>query len=179
LALGLEKAFSTKIGNVTVSVGGKGGRLGYEEREIGPDPKPFTPFDVPGNDVGDKPKQVPPSLVISLIPTPDEQMTQHLCRAQIDSGGAIMVFINEDHAVIVEAMAQRPVNKMLLNQVVVDEIANSVAALADDGAFIVKMFRPAVARKVNDIEDPRDKARTITRELIDRIHRPDTSEAAE
>jgi hypothetical protein len=176
LALGLQQALSTKIGDVKVETGGKsGGR--------NPDPKPIIPHDPPGpapdvwpmpkhpDGEGDKPTTKPPTLRITIVPTSDEQMEGHLCRALI-SGDSINLFVNEDHPVVQQAMASKPVNKMLMNQMLVDELAAEVVALPDEGAFINRLFRPVLAKSLNEMENARDKARSVTRALIDRVRMP-------
>jgi hypothetical protein len=102
-----------------------------------------------------------------LTPLNDAQMKGHLCRSDIRDT-QITVYINQEHNIIEEALKAKPVNKMLLNTVVVSELASELA-LDEFEPFVGKLFRPQAARAINDIETHRDKARTLTRELIDRV----------
>ena len=177
LAIGLEHALNQRTGgNVTILVqaspfpgelpeatGEQGGEeTGKRERE-------------PGQDKQDT---APPRLHIELRPVSDLVMTGHLCRSEINSGGLIQVFINEDHALIQEALRAKPINKMLLNHIVAAELAATLA-LEQYEPFMARMFKPQAARAIVDIDDERNRARTLTRELIDRVRSPVLDEAAE
>jgi len=177
LAIGLEQALNQRTGgNVIVMVkpapfpgplpdptgGMSGDETGKRERE-------------PGDEKKDS---VPPRLHIELIPLSDVEMTAHLCRSEIISGELIQVFINEDHALIQEALRSKPVNKMLLNHIVASELASTLA-LDEYEPFMVRMFKPQAARTIIEIDDHRNRSRTLTRELIDRVRSPGYDEAAE
>jgi Histidine kinase-, DNA gyrase B-, and HSP90-like ATPase len=176
LAIGLEQAINQRTGgNVTVLV--------KPAPFPGPLPEPTGDFggDQTGKrerDPGDEKKDIaPPRLLIQLVPCEDAIMGGHLCRSEI-SGDVIQVFINEEHGVIQEALKAKPVNKMLLNYTVVSELSNELA-LEKNEAFMTKMFKPQAARTIIDIDDQRDRSRTLTRELIDRVRSPVLGEAAE
>ena len=90
----------------------------------------------------------------------------------------MLVYINEDHTIIQEALRAKPINKMLLNHIVVAELSGILAQEQHEG-FMVRMFRPQEARAIVNIDDQRDRSRTLTRELIDRVRSPTLNEAAE
>jgi hypothetical protein len=90
----------------------------------------------------------------------------------------MLVYINEDHTIIQEALRAKPVNKMLLNHIVVSELSG-ILAQEQNERFMVRMFKPKEARFITDIDDQRDRTRTLTRELIDRVRSPVLNEAAE
>ena len=118
-------------------------------------------------ETGPREQHAPPRLTIKLIPLPDARMGGHLCRSQIIND-TIEVYINSEHPVIVEAIMAKPINRMLLHQVVIGELGGELA-LDQYEPFIAKLFRPGDARAINDIDDQRDKARTLTRVLVDRV----------
>jgi hypothetical protein len=176
LAIGLEQALNQRTGgHVTVLVkpapfpgdlpeptGEQGGEeTGKRERELGEHQK----------------KTAPPRFQIQLIPTPDLQMKGHLCRSDI-SADMMKVFINEEHALVQEALRAKPINKMLLNHVVVSELSGTLA-LEEYEPIMSRMFKPQAAQFIVDIDDERDRSRTLTRELIDRVRSPVLDEAAE
>ena len=173
LALGLERALNQRTGgNITVhvqtpgfpDVDSRGGLI-----EDGPER--MAKDDPPGTTE----RHAPPRLTIQLSPLNDVQMKGHLCRSDIRDS-EITIYINQEHRVIEEALKAKPVNKMLLNTVVVSELASELA-LEQYEPFVGKLFRPQAARLINDIEDHRDKARTLTRELIDRVRTAPVAEA--
>jgi hypothetical protein len=166
LALGLERALNHRGGgNIVVHVQSptpdiedKGGLAedGPERIRVEKDQPP-----------GPSERKAPPRLTIQLSPLNDQQMKGHLCRSDIRDT-EITIYINQEHKIIEEAMKAKPVNKMLLNTVVISELAGELA-LDQYEPFVGKLFRPQVARVINGIEDHRDKSRTLTRELIDRV----------
>ena len=177
LAIGLEQALNQRTGghvevfvkpaevpgDLPESIGGTGeGNNGKRARE-------------PGEQ---RSESASPRLCIELIALSDSEMGGHLCRSLISRGDAIQIFINEDHVIIQEALRAKPVNKMLLNHIVVSELAEVLAQEQHEG-FMARMFKPQQARFITAIDDRRDKARTLTRELIDRIRSPVLNEAAE
>jgi Histidine kinase-, DNA gyrase B-, and HSP90-like ATPase len=177
LAIGLEQAINQRTGgNVTILVksspfpgplpeptGEQGGEeTGKREREPGEEKKDIAP----------------PRLRIELIPASDHEMTGHLCRSEIAASDLIEVYINEHHEVIQEALRAKPVNKMLLNHVVVSDLAATLA-LEEYETFMTRLFKPQAARTIVEIDDPRNRSRTLTRELIDRVRSPVLEQAAE
>ena len=179
LALGLEKALNQRTGgNVTFLVkpakspgelpggGGNGGDGGG--RKIDPEP-------------GDREHKLPPKFKIAVQQQPDIVMKGHLCRSDINkTGDSIIVYINEDHDVIQEALKARPINRMLLNSLMINEIANQLA-LDKFEPFIDRLFKRATANAIIEIDNSEgDRARVLTRQLIDRVRSPiSLSEAAE
>lgn len=177
LAIGLEQALNQRTGgHVTVLV----------KPAPFPGPLPEPTGDNGGDETGkrerdpgdEKKDNAPPRLLIQLIPLSDAEMTAHLCRSQINSSELIQVFINEDHAIIQEALKAKPVNKMLLNHIVVSELSGTLA-LEEYEPFMSRMFKPQAARAIVDIDDPRNRSRTLQRELIDRVRSPILEQAAE
>jgi Histidine kinase-, DNA gyrase B-, and HSP90-like ATPase len=177
LAIGLEQAINQRTGgHVTVLL----------KAAPFPGPLPEPTGDVGGDetgkrerDPGDQPRDAaPPRLQIELIQLADEQMTGHLCRSEVGAGDKILVYINEDHTIIQEALRTKPVNKMLLNHIVVSELSGTLA-LEENEPFMIRMFKPQAARAIVDIDDARNRSRTLTRELIDRVRSPISDQAAE
>lgn len=177
LAIGLEQALNQRTGgNVTVLV----------KPAPFPGPLPEPTGDIGGDETGKREREpgeekkdtAPPRLFIELIECSETVMTRHLCRSEVAAGELIRIFINVDHEVIQEALKARPVNKMLLNHVVISELAGTLA-LEECETFMARMFKPQAARAIVEIDDPRNRARTLTRELIDRVRSPILSEAAE
>ena len=184
LALGLEQALNTRAGDLSVEIGGEGGgRKRDPETIIEPNPDPRSgPEDwplPPGNEPGDKQKNVPPSFRLAIYPTNDVQMEGMLCRAEI-KGDEVMMLVNRDHAVVKTAMQSKPINRMALNLLVVTELSESIVVLQEGEKFVKKLFHPRLATLINDLEDKRNRSRTIARQLVDRVRTPiPVMEAAE
>jgi Histidine kinase-, DNA gyrase B-, and HSP90-like ATPase len=167
LALGLERALNQRgSGNITVHVQTSVVPIIEDQGGIAEDVAADQPADKDPPS-GPSQREAPPRLTIQLSPLNDLQMKGHLCRSDIRDN-EITVYINQEHTIIEEAMKAKPVNKMLLNTVVINELAGELA-LERYEPFVGKLFRPQVARIINEIEDGRDKSRTLTRELIDRV----------
>jgi hypothetical protein len=176
LAIGLEQALNQRTGgNITILV----------KPSLFPGNLPEPTGDIGGEEIGKREREpgehqkqiAPPRLQIQLIPTPDLQMNGHLCRSDI-SADMMKVFINEEHALVQEALRAKPVNKMLLNHVVVSELAGTLA-MEEYESIMSRMFKPQAARTILDIDDQRDRSRTLARELIDRVRSPVLDQAAE
>jgi hypothetical protein len=172
LALGLEGALNLQTGSVTIQTGdrpgdsGRGDGGGGSESEPGPEPG-----GKPDGEAGDKEKKVPPIFGVVIVPTSDLQMKGELCRAEINRED-IYVLVNAEHAVIKETMKSHPINRMALNLLLTTEIAGAISALDESDRVIKRLFKGRLAIEISSIELPRDRARTITRQLIDRVRSP-------
>lgn len=80
---------------------------------------------------GDKPLDRPAKSQIYIAKVSDHEIDGLLCLAELRQGKDIIVSVNKDHIVIQTALIQRPVNKMLLNQAIIGEIANELASDPD------------------------------------------------
>lgn len=176
LAIGLEQALNQRTGgNVTflVKAAPVPGDLPEPTGDIGGEERGKKE-----TDPGDRSRHLPPLLQIRIEPLEDLRMKGHLCRSSVN-GDTIVVFINEEHNLIVEALKAKPVNKMLLNSLIVSELGNVLAG-DEYGPFISRMFKSPAARAITDVDDERDRARILIRQLIDRVRSPvPLDEAAE
>lgn len=144
-----------------------------------PDPGPNPPDPGPVPDIivehpdgkGDKPHDTDSVFRLIIIPQSNHRLNGALCQAELDQDG-IMILINKDHDVVKEALKQRPINRMALNIMIVMEMAECIVSLADSHKFIGRLFHNKTALVINHMNDPRDKARVLIRELIDRVRNP-------
>jgi hypothetical protein len=93
-----------------------------------------------------------------------------LCQAGV-RGNDIFVAVNRDHAFVQEALKARPVNRMALNVMIVDELARAIVEV-DDGVLIKKIFHRDVASAIYGIEHNHHRSRIVARRLIDRVRDP-------
>ena len=92
-------------------------------------------------------------------------MSGVLCIAE-HANATIDVSVNKDHSLIELALEQRPLNRMLLNQVVVNEIAN---VMAKDEDLCRLAFKPKLADEFLAIVDDAERERKILRLMADNI----------
>jgi hypothetical protein len=172
LAIGLEQALNSRPGDVVVRVG----------TEMGPPPTSDNPTDEPPTDhppgpppeipqsnglPGDSERNVAPSLAITIYQEGDAALEGALCQAGV-RGNDIFVAVNRDHAFVQEALKARPVNRMALNVMIVDELARAIVEV-DDGILIKKIFHRDVASAIYGIEHNHHRSRIVARRLIDRV----------
>jgi Histidine kinase-, DNA gyrase B-, and HSP90-like ATPase len=119
----------------------------------------------PETDESDQHVDRPAKAEIRIVPSSDEELDGVLCFAD-RAASTVTVYVNKDHPLIDLALQQRPVNRMLLNQVVVNEIAN---VLADDPQLCDVAFKKSVATTIAEIEDPQQRERKVLRLLTDNI----------
>jgi hypothetical protein len=175
LAIGLEPALNSRSGDVVVKVG----------TQMGPPPTSDNPKDEPPTDhppgpppeiplsngqLGDSERNVAPSLAITIYQEGDAALEGALCRAEV-RGNDIFVAVNKDHAFVQEALKARPVNRMALNVMIVDELAREIVEV-DDGILIRKIFHRDVASVIYGIEHNHHRSRIVARRLIDRVRDP-------
>jgi hypothetical protein len=104
----------------------------------------------------------------------DAALEGALCQAGV-RGTDIFVAVNRDHPFVQEALKARPVNRMALNVMIVDELARAIVEV-DDGILIKKIFHRDVASAIYEIEHNHHRSRIVARRLIDRVR--DTAMAA-
>jgi len=93
-----------------------------------------------------------------------------LCQAGVRRND-VFVAVNKDHAFVQEALKARPVNRMALNVMIVDELARTFVE-ADNGILIKKIFHRDVASAIYGIEHNHHRSRIVARRLIDRVRDP-------
>lgn len=130
---------------------------------------PGTGGPVKSPDPHDKPKDGPteprPAISrIDVVSLDDASMGGILCRADVTDKGAD-VFVNKDHSIVREAMIKKPVNRTLLEWMVVREIATQ---LVDNDAIAKRVFPPRALRQLEDTSG-RHREGLITRMLLDRV----------
>lgn len=164
IALSLQNLFD---GASTVTVQ----RKPIEVPEIPPGPdgvdpiKPPKTIDVPEDEAGSEEIDKPAKAEILIIQQSDEKLDGVLCQAEKDGLG-VLVYVNRDHAIIQTAILQKPTNRMLLNQIVVNEIAN---IMATDAGLCALAFKPRVAAELTALEDAPERARKLIRIMADSI----------
>lgn len=169
IALALQNLFD---GAATVSVSKKVEEVDAPEGGRGDtvdDPVDDTPTDTETDDDPDGPKQDKPAKAeIHIMPKSDAQIGGVLCLATPLKGATatITVEVNKDHPMVALALLQKPVNRSLLNQIVVSEIANVLAADAD---MCQIAFKKKIAESIAGIDDPVHRERKVLRLLADYI----------
>jgi len=98
----------------------------------------------------------------------DTEIDGLLCRATVLGTDALGVSVNGDHGVVQEALEARPINRRLLNQMVVEAIAREIAG---NPVLLKRMFPRRVLEMLEE-RDERDKQGLIVRMLVDRIRQP-------
>ncbi len=98
----------------------------------------------------------------------DAEIEGLLCRATVLGVDAIGVSVNGDHGVVQEALEARPINRKLLNQMVVEAIAREIT---DNPVLLKRMFPRRVLETLEE-RDERDRQGLIVRMLVDRIRQP-------
>lgn len=158
LALSLQNLFD---GGATVSVARI--RPKPEARdEVNPDDSGER---VPSEPAVPQPADKPARASVQIVPAEDSQMDGTLCMAE-KAASTITVMVNKEHPIIELAMQQRPVNRALLNQVVVSEIAS---VIAPDRDLIEVVFKPKDARAILEVDDPVHRQRKVLRIVVDNI----------
>jgi hypothetical protein len=173
LAIGLSHALNSRMQGVEMDAGevwkplsSLGGGGGIDGPAPGPVEKPNAPeTPSPGGPGHKEKKKTMPPLEIEIIPQTDQVMKGVLCRADIQSD-ALALAINEDHVFVKEALKARPPNRWALRLLVTEEIARSIAA---DGPLVKKIFPPRLATPILEIEAAEERARIISRRLMDAV----------
>jgi Histidine kinase-, DNA gyrase B-, and HSP90-like ATPase len=171
LAIGLEQALNSRAGDVVVRVGTELRRPPPSHTPIDEPPPnlPGPPLEIPQPNglLGDSERNVAPSLAITIYQEGDAALEGALCQAGV-RGNDIFVAVNRDHAFVQEALKARPVNRMALNVMIVDELARAIVEV-DDGILIKKIFHRDVASAIYGIEHNHHRSRIVARRLIDRV----------
>jgi hypothetical protein len=176
LALGLERALNSRAGDIVVKVGTEPGfPPPNPDSDPNPDPDPNPNPDpnalpkilVPDVKTGDTEQKVAPSLAITIYQEGDAALEGTLCQAEL-RGNDIFVAVNRDHTFVQEALKVRPVNRMALNVMIVNELAQAIVEV-DDGVLIKKIFHRDVASAIYGIEHNHHRSRIVARRLIDRV----------
>jgi hypothetical protein len=174
LAIGLEQALNSRAGDVVVRVGTEMGSMPTSDNPTHdpsthpPGPPPVIPK--PNGQPGDSERNIAPSLAITIYQEGDAALEGALCQAGV-RGNDIFVAVNRDHAFVQEALKARPVNRMALNVMIVDELARAIVEV-DDGVLIKKIFHRDVASAIYGIEHNHHRSRIVARRLIDRVRDP-------
>jgi Histidine kinase-, DNA gyrase B-, and HSP90-like ATPase len=174
LALGLERALNSRTGNLIVRVGTKTGSPPTSDN-----PTDELPTDLlgllpeiprPNGQPGDSERNVAPSLAIIIYQESDAALENALCQASV-RGSDIYVAVNRDHPFVQEALKARPFNRMALNVMIVNELAQAIVEV-DNGVLIKKIFHRDVASAICGIEHNHHRSRIVARRLIDRVRDP-------
>jgi hypothetical protein len=172
LAIGLDRAVNSRTGDVVVRVGTEMRPLPTSDNLTDEPPtklpEPTPEISQPNGQPGDSLKNTAPSLAIIIYQESDAALEGTLCQAGI-RGSDIFVAVNRDHAFVQEALKVRPVNRMALNMMIVNELAQ---AIVDDGILIKKIFHRDVAAAIYGIEHNHHRSRIVARRLIDRVRDP-------
>jgi hypothetical protein len=170
LAMGLEEALNSRAGDVVVRVGTELRRPPHSDNPTDePTDPPGPPLEIPQPNglPGDSERHTAPSLAITIYQEGDAALEGALCQAGV-RGNDIFVAVNRDHAFVQEALKARPVNRMALNVMIVDELARAIVEV-DDGILIKKIFHRDVASAIYGIEHNHHRSRIVARRLIDRV----------
>jgi len=174
LAIGLEQALNSRAGDIVIRVGTelRPPVHSYNPTDETPTDPPGPPLEIPQSNglPGDSERNVAPSLAITIYQDGDTALEGALCQAGV-RGNDIFVAVNRDHAFVQEALKVRPVNRMALNVMIVDELARAIVEI-DDGILIKKIFHRDVASAIYGIEHNHHRSRIVARRLIDRVRDP-------
>jgi hypothetical protein len=174
LAIGLEQALNSRAGDIVIRVGTELRPPTHSDNptdETPTDPS-VPPLEIPQPNglPGDSERNTAPSLAITIYQEGDAALEGALCQAGV-RGNDIFVAVNRDHAFVQEALKARPVNRMALNVMIVDELARAIVEI-DDGILIKKIFHRDVASAIYGIEHNHHRSRIVARCLIDRVRDP-------
>jgi hypothetical protein len=162
IALSLQNLFD---GSARVSVAKKE-PTDEETEEVGPDDiEGERPLAEPATPQTDDHTDKPARAEVRIMPESDDKLDGTLCLAE-KAASTITVMVNKEHPVIELALQQRPVNRALLNQIVVSEIANVIAA---DPELCELAFRAKDARTILEVEDLVHRERKVLRIMADNI----------
>ncbi len=162
-------------GNVKVTVNvapdGEGERI-PGPGPINPGPGPYEPTRPAHRDPeGETEREVAAGARVCLVPLPDADMSQLLCRVERANDGVI-VYVNAEHEYMNEALKAKPINRMALNGVITREIAS---LLLEDEDLFRGAFKPSVRRLILGSESPEAMAHRV---LLDRCQRTPAEEDA-
>jgi hypothetical protein len=129
-----------------------------------PRPKPDTPAE-PGED---KITDQPAAARIDIQQLDDHQMGGVLCKAVTRDLDTVEVLVNRDHTLIQEALQAQPINRRLLNFMVVGEIA---AVVVENDALLKRIFPRRVLTNLEEREG-QERRGLVIRMLMDRVRRP-------
>ena len=165
IALSLQDALA---GTATVTVPKKVAEvLAPEGTGMGEPLQPVddTPKDDDVTDESDVSTEKPAKPTILIYKESEETIGAVLCRSDLIKN-FISVSVNKDHDLIQLALKSKPTNRMLLNQIVVNEIA---VQLATNQEMCALVFKPKVYASIADAVDDREKQRLIVKLLTDNI----------
>jgi len=112
-------------------------------------------------------EEMPAVCKIEIQECTDAEMESILCKADPRPGG-MAVFINKDHSFVRAAMRSKPINRWLLNHMVLREVT---VAMVDDELLLARAFGAKETEKLSELS-PRAREGKVMRALIDRVREP-------